>query len=73
MLLLSLLALVRLVRTRAPPHRYCGFVFAIATTLLCIVFSGQSRYHFPAMPFLIAYAGWYVVHSASLARDAPRW
>ena len=62
-LLLSALALIRLIRARAPPDLYAGFVLAVATTALSVVFSGQSRYHFPVMPFLLAYAAYFAVSS----------
>ncbi len=59
-LVLSAWAFVRLVKRRAPPEVFLGFVLAALTTALCIVFSGQSRYHFPVMPFLICYAAWII-------------
>lgn len=31
-------------------------------TALSLVFSGQSRYHAPLMPFVIAYAAWFLNH-----------
>ena len=34
------------------------FLMPVFCTLTAIVFTGQIRYHYPAMPFLIAAAGW---------------
>lgn len=45
-------------KTRAEPTAYIGFGIALFFTLLCIVFSGQSRYHYPVMPFFSIYAAW---------------
>lgn len=43
---------------RAPPIVFLGVAIAAVHTIVSMVFSGQSRYHFPTMPFLIAYAAW---------------
>jgi 4-amino-4-deoxy-L-arabinose transferase and related glycosyltransferases of PMT family len=51
-------AIWRLLRTPAKPAMYYGLVIAIYFTLISLVFSGQSRYHFPVMPFVLAYAAW---------------
>ena len=62
-LLLCALALRELVRARAPPAAFAGYFLALAMTALCSVFSGQSRYHFPVMPFLFAYPGLLLLHA----------
>ena len=36
-----------------------GGVLVLYLSLISIVFSGQSRYHIPAMPFLMMYAAWW--------------
>jgi hypothetical protein len=59
-LLLFAIALARLLRERAPMRAYYGAAIAAAFTLISMVFSGQSRYHFPAMPFMLMYAAWVV-------------
>jgi len=59
-LILCLLALRRLLRSAAPPYMWFGMGVAALFTAISIIFSGQSRYHFPAMPFLLAYAAWVV-------------
>jgi len=49
-------------------------LFAVFTTLVCMAFSGQIRYHFPAMPFLMLAGGWTLMRrSGGLAggRDRP--
>lgn len=33
---------------------------ALYPTLICVVFSGQSRFHYPVMPFVCMTAGWLV-------------
>jgi 4-amino-4-deoxy-L-arabinose transferase-like glycosyltransferase len=63
-LLLFPLALWRLFSMRASPINYLGVAVVLGFTLQCIVFSGQSRYHFPAMPFVLAYAAWVVMRPA---------
>jgi hypothetical protein len=40
------------------PYFTFGYVFAIYLTLITVVFSGQSRFHFPVMPWLMIYAAW---------------
>lgn len=37
-----------------------GPVLFAYLTLVAVVYSGQSRFHIPAMPFVVAYAGWWV-------------
>jgi 4-amino-4-deoxy-L-arabinose transferase-like glycosyltransferase len=67
-LALSALALIAILRERplAAPWRLVGYGVALYITAICMVFTGQPRYHFPAMPLLIVTAGWY------LARFLPR-
>lgn len=52
------MAIWRLLRTLAMPRLYLGLAIAIYFTFISLVFSGQSRYHFPVMPFVIAYVAW---------------
>lgn len=40
------------------PWVLIGYSLMIYLTLISIVFSGQSRFHFPAMPWIIMYAAW---------------
>ena len=42
-----------------------GVAFAAYLTLISIVYSGQSRFHIPAMPFVMIYDAWLLL---SLAR-----
>lgn len=37
---------------------WLGYLLAIITTAISVAFSGQSRYHFPVMPFLMINAAW---------------
>jgi 4-amino-4-deoxy-L-arabinose transferase-like glycosyltransferase len=39
-------------------------------TLLAFVFTGQSRYHYPAMPFVIVAAGWTIARSFGALKPA---
>jgi len=58
-ILLFFWAFFRLVKSRPSGLRpYFGYILAGLLTALCIVFSGQSRYHFPVMPFAFAYVAW---------------
>ena len=68
-LLLCVLALRALIRARASPAAFAGYFLALAMTALCAVFSGQSRYHFPVMPFLFVYPGLLLLH-ANRTRNA---
>ncbi len=55
--------LTGLLRRGKPASGQLLFLFLMPafTTLTAILFSGQVRYHFPAMPFLITAAAWTVV------------
>jgi 4-amino-4-deoxy-L-arabinose transferase-like glycosyltransferase len=57
-LALSMMALWRLAVSRAPLRQYVGYGMAAFFTALCMVFSGQSRYHFPLMPLMIVYSAY---------------
>jgi 4-amino-4-deoxy-L-arabinose transferase-like glycosyltransferase len=57
----SLLAIVLLVNNRRSvtwPWVLIGYCLMIYLTMISVVFSGQSRFHFPAMPWIIMYAAW---------------
>ncbi len=60
----ALVAFVSIVRNRysfALPWVFFGYCFMFYLTTISIVFSGQPRFHFPAMPWIIMYAAWAVV------------
>jgi hypothetical protein len=57
-MILFSVAFWKLISKRAAPVTYLGIAIVLVYTLISIVFSGQSRYHFPAMPFVLAYAAW---------------
>jgi hypothetical protein len=61
MLLMFLAATRTLWLVRAKPVAYIGIAVVAIVTVTSVVFSGQSRYHFPAMPFILAYAAWFLV------------
>lgn len=41
------------------------YVLATYQTLIAVVFSGQSRFHYPIMPFVIMSSGWLIAHHLS--------
>lgn len=43
---------------------WIGLILALYTSLISIVFSGQSRYHFPVMPFIILYSSYFIHYIA---------
>jgi 4-amino-4-deoxy-L-arabinose transferase-like glycosyltransferase len=43
------------------PWVLIGYCLILYLTLISMVFSGQSRFHFPAMPWIIMYASWAAV------------
>jgi hypothetical protein len=45
---------------RRYPWIYLGIMIALYTTTISAVFSGQSRFHFPVMPWIFIYVGWVV-------------
>jgi len=59
------LALWKLLAMRAAPVMCIGVAVVLVFTLISIIFSGQSRFHFPAMPFVLAYAAWIVIGFAA--------
>jgi len=53
-------------RRRRDGQRWIGwwllpYGVALYPTLICVVFSGQSRFHYPVMPLVCATAGWLAV------------
>lgn len=61
-------AAVRLIKARASPRFMYGYAIAAFFTCLSLVFSGQSRYHFPIMPLIMIYAGWLMLGDPLLNR-----
>ncbi|EIZ79178.1 glycosyl transferase family protein [Novosphingobium sp. Rr 2-17] len=64
-----------IVRRRRDGQRWIGwwllpYGVALYPTLICVVFSGQSRFHYPVMPFVCMAAGWLVI--AALGRLSER-
>lgn len=54
------------------PEWTTGYLLVIYTTLISIVFSGQSRFHFAMVPWIAMYAAWAIVQSIGVTRLAPR-
>ena len=48
-------AILKLLRMPANPKLYYGLAITAYFTPISLFFSGQSRYHFPIMPFVLAY------------------
>jgi hypothetical protein len=79
-MVLSATALLALRRLKPRSSIYFGYLVAGFVTLVSLIFSGQSRYHFPVMPFLLMYSGWMLVgplgilrkRMASPEREPPR-
>jgi 4-amino-4-deoxy-L-arabinose transferase-like glycosyltransferase len=53
------------------PYAVTGYVLAAYFTAISIVFSGQSRFHFPLMPWIAMYAAWALAQWAG-RREPPR-
>ena len=65
MLLFAAPSMWLLLRGRGPTDwAHAGLALCVAFTLISLLFSGQSRFHFSLMPFLAAYAAWSVVRLA---------
>lgn len=45
-----------------PPWSLLGVWLSAYITVISCVFSGQSRFHFPVMPWVMIYAGWMIAH-----------
>ncbi|MXO65791.1 ArnT family glycosyltransferase [Altericroceibacterium endophyticum] len=45
------------------------YMLALYLTLICVVFSGQSRFHYPIMPFICLTCGWLLTLHLSSARN----
>ncbi len=59
----ALIAFIPIVRNRhsvAWPWVLFGYCIMLYLTAISVVFSGQPRFHFPAMPWVIMYAAWSV-------------
>ena len=69
-----LISTIFFVRQRATlsPYAVTGYALAVYFTAISIVFSGQSRFHFPLMPWLAMYAAWTIALWAGRSRPAAR-
>ncbi|SFF90634.1 Dolichyl-phosphate-mannose-protein mannosyltransferase [Novosphingobium sp. CF614] len=68
---------VMLVKRRRDGQRWIGwwllpYGIALYPTLICLVFSGQSRFHYPVMPFVCMSAGWLVVMAWNVLAERGR-
>jgi 4-amino-4-deoxy-L-arabinose transferase-like glycosyltransferase len=53
------------------PGWWTGYVLILYTTGISIIFSGQSRFHFPLIPWIAMYAAWAIVQSTGISRWTP--
>jgi 4-amino-4-deoxy-L-arabinose transferase-like glycosyltransferase len=74
LLLLGLAGLWRVLRLPGGtgPRAWVLPLLLLFFTALCTVFSGQSRYHYPLVPFIWAYAAWWWVDRRDRAPAARR-
>jgi hypothetical protein len=70
-ILLCLGASIRLLKRPVEARAWYGLGVIGCVTAISIVFSGQSRYHFPAMPFVLAYAALYMVSAGGMINREP--
>ena len=54
------------------PYAVTGYTLVAYFTAISIVFSGQSRFHFPLMPWVAIYAAWTITQWAGKGEPAPR-
>jgi hypothetical protein len=74
LMLLFLLSLFYWVRGAAipSPEWTTGYLLVLYTTLISVVFSGQSRFHFAMIPWIAMYAAWAMMQSVGSTRLAAR-
>jgi Dolichyl-phosphate-mannose-protein mannosyltransferase len=53
------------------PFIATGYILVTYFTMISIVFSGQSRFHFPLMPWIAMYAAWTIIQWAGRGEVAP--
>jgi hypothetical protein len=68
---LSTIYFLRL-RSTLSPYAATGYALAAYFTAISIVFSGQSRFHFPLMPWVAMYAAWTITQWARRSERAGR-
>ncbi len=63
LMMLSVLAVYQLRRRPGDRNQwwYLGVIVVLHTTIVSMIFTGQPRYHFPAMPWVCMYAAWFTV------------
>ena len=55
-----------------PSIEFCtGYALILFTTAISIIFSGQSRFHFPMMPWVAMYASWSILRLTVASRLTP--
>lgn len=72
LLLLALPELLAVLRRQRPPGWESGLAICVHITLISLIFSGQSRFHAPAMPFIALYAAATLLRRAGPSRESLR-
>jgi 4-amino-4-deoxy-L-arabinose transferase-like glycosyltransferase len=74
LLLLALPPVWLLLRRRAeiPPWGTAGISICLYFTAISLIFSGQSRFHYALMPFIVMYSGWTLVHGTASLRPRAK-
>ena len=67
LIMFSVISFVYFVRQPRPisPYAATGYILAGYFTAISIVFSGQSRFHFPLIPWLAMYSAWTITQWAA--------
>ena len=61
----------RLRTTSEWPYSLFPYVLVAYLTVISVVFSGQSRFHFPAMPWIMLTVSWLIVRSLASLQSSP--
>lgn len=59
-MLLSIIFIKDYFREITLPWALFGYIFVVYLTIISMVFSGQPRFHFPVMPWIIMYSAWLI-------------
>jgi hypothetical protein len=75
LLLLALpsVGLLLRMRTDTPPWAIAGLSLCVYFSMISLIFSGQSRFHFSLMPFVAMYSAWTLVRFARSGGRLMPW
>jgi hypothetical protein len=67
LILLVMLSIFYFIKQRhvVSPYAAAGYILVAYFTVISIVFSGQSRFHYPLMPWVAMYAAWTITQWAN--------